>query len=144
MTKIKRKQYLVHKPFQLRYMALVVIPLIILLAALHYLIYYAVFNEMLVPEAIVKTLLPAMRRVNITLAVSLPIIFYLILRLALIYSNRIIGPLPRLEKELDRMIEGDYSLRLKTRQNDELKFFVNKINTLLEKMDRGRTAQGLE
>ncbi len=131
---IKRKRYLVDKPVQFRYIGIVVTPLILLLAALYYLIYYSVFREMLIPEAIVATLVPAMRKVNIVVVVGLPILLYLILRLALIYSNRIVGPIPRLEKELDKVIAGDYSIRLKTRDKDELSPFINKINLILDKV----------
>lgn len=136
MAEIKRQRYLVNKIFQLRYMGLVVIPLIILLTALYYLIYYSVFTEMLIPEAIAVTLLPAMKKVNLILLATVPIFLFLILRTALVYSNRIIGPVRRLERELDKVIEGDYSVRLKTRHKDELRAFVNKINMLLEKVDK--------
>lgn len=136
MVALKRRKYLVSKPMQFRYMSLVAIPLVLLLAGLYYLMYYSVFSHMLIPEAIVVTLLPAMRAVNIILAVSLPVVLFLLLRIALIYSNRIIGPIPRLEKELDKFIAGDYSVRIKARDNDELREFIGKINHLLEKVDQ--------
>lgn len=136
MREIKRRKFLVNRPVQLRYMGLVGVPLVVLMAALYYLIYYSVFNEMLIPEAITTTLLPAMKKVNITVVVIVPALLFLLLRAALIYSNRIIGPIPRLEKELDKAISGDYSVRLKTRDKDELGSFVNKINMLLEKVDK--------
>ena len=139
MEKIKRRKYLVNKVVQFRYMGLVVVPLIVLLAALYYLIYYSVFNQMLIPEAIVTTLLPAMKKVNMTVAVAGPIFLSLILRVALIYSNRLIGLIPRLEKELDRAIAGDFSVRIKARGKDELNVLVDKINTLLAKIDRAQT-----
>ncbi|HLD82748.1 MAG TPA: methyl-accepting chemotaxis protein [Candidatus Omnitrophota bacterium] len=134
MIKLKRRRFLVRKDMQFRYIGLVVIPLLAFLAGLYYLIYYCVFNEILIPEALSTTLLPAMKKVNIVLVFSLPVILFFIVRMALIYSNRIIGPIPRLEKKLDRIIAGDYSLRLETREKDELKGFINKINLLLEKI----------
>jgi signal transduction histidine kinase len=141
MEKTKRRKYLVRKITQFRYMGLVTIPLIVLLVGLYYLIYYAVFNQMLIPEAIVTTLIPAMKKVNVTVAVTGPILFSIILRTALVYSNRIIGPVPRLERELDKVIAGDYSVRIKARDKDELRTLINKINMLLEKIDsRGRVA----
>ena len=139
MKKIKRRKYLVNKVVQFRYMGLVAVPLVVLLAALYYLIYYSVFNQMLIPEAIVTTLLPAMKKVNITVAIAGPIFLFLILRAALIYSNRLIGPIPRLERELDRAIAGDFSVRIKTRGKDELNTLVDKINMLLAKIDKART-----
>lgn len=136
MFKSKRHKYLVRKVFQFRYMGLVVIPLLMLLCALYYLIYYAVFREMLIPEAVAVTLVPAMRKVDLVILVSFPVVLFLILRAALIYSNRIVGPLPRLERVLDKAISGDYSVRIEPRANDELKSCINKINLLLEKVDR--------
>ena len=119
-------------------MGLVAIPLVSLLAGLYCLMYYSVFSEMMIPEAIVATLLPAMKKVNIVLVLAIPVLLYLIIRIALIYSNRIVGPLPRLERELDKVIAGDYSIRVKARDKDELNGFVNKVNLLLEKIDKSR------
>jgi signal transduction histidine kinase len=91
---------------------------------------------MLIPEAVVVTLIPAMKKVDLMMTLSMPILLFLIIRMALIYSNRIIGPIPRLERELDKAIAGDYSVRIKTRDNDELRSFISKINLLLEKVDK--------
>lgn len=132
-----RRRYLVNKPFQYRYMGIAVVPLVFLLSGLYYLIYYSVFNEMLIPEAIATTLLPAMKRVNVVILVVIPIALFIVLKMALVYSNRIIGPLPRIEREIDRIISGDRSIRLKVRSKDELNAFVNKINMLLDKIEKG-------
>lgn len=138
MKQIRRRRYLVRKNVQFRYMWLVVVPLVVLLSALYYLIYYSVFNEILIPEALVNTLLPAMRKVNIVLVVAVPILLVFLIKIIFMQSNRTIGPIPRLEKELDKVIAGDYSVRIKTRKNDDLKCFVNKINILLERFDAER------
>jgi signal transduction histidine kinase len=135
MQKIKRHTYLVNKGVQMRYMGLAVIPLVILLTALYYLIYYSVFNEMLIPEAVATTLLPAMKKVNAVVLVFAPVALWLIVRATLVYSNRIIGPVPRLERQLEKAIAGDYSVRIKARTHDELAGLVDKINVLLEKID---------
>ncbi len=134
----KRRHYLVNKNMQFRYMAFVAVPLILLLSGLYYLIYYSVFTQMMIPEAVVTTLLPAMKHVNTVVAIFVPVALFVILRAALIYSNRIIGPVPRLERELDKIIAGDYSARIRTRDNDELRHFVEKINMLVEKIDATR------
>ncbi len=136
MKNIRKRRYLVKKDMQLRYMALVAIALIIALAGLYYLMYYAVLSQILIPEGVIAMLLPAMKKVNIVVAISLPVILFIILRVALIYSNRIIGPVPRIEREIDKVLAGDYSLRLKVRDKDELNHFVKKINMLLEEIEK--------
>ena len=140
MKKKRRSKYLVNKTVQFRYMRLVAIPLVLLLAGLYFFIYYSVFRQMLIPEAVATTLLPAMRKVNIGLLFTLPVVFVLILRAALIYSNRIVGPIPRLERELDKVIGGDYSVRIRVRNNDELRNLIAKINTLLEAFEKTQSA----
>ena len=144
MKGIKRRKYLINKPVQFRYMGLVIIPLIALLAGLYYLIYYSVFNEMLIPEAITATLIPAMKKVNMITVIAAPIILFFILRAALIYSNWIIGPLSRLEKALDKVLAGDSSVRIKVRDRDELNTLVKKINAVLEKIDQTRRTKEAE
>lgn len=134
----KRHRYLVNKAVQFRYMGLVAVPLVVLLVSLYYLMYYSMFSEMLIPEAITVTLLPAMRRVNMVVAIAGPVLLFLILRMTLIYSNRTVGPIPRLERELDKAIKGDFSVRIKARHNDDLSGLVSKINVLLEKIDGAR------
>ena len=144
MERIKRRKYLINKPVQFRYMGLVIIPLVALLAGLYYLIYYSVFNEMLIPEAIVATLIPAMKKVNMVTVIAAPILLFLILRAALIYSNWIIGPLPRLERALDKVLAGDSSVRIKVRDKDELKALVKKFNMVLEKIDQTQRTKEAE
>ncbi len=134
MFRHKRKHYLVDKKVQFKYVGLVAVPLVALMAALYYLIYYSVFAQILIPEALATTLLPAMKKVNFVLLIAVPLALYFIGRAALVYSNRIIGPIPRLGKEIDKALAGDYSVRFKTRDNDELKPFVDKMNALMERM----------
>lgn len=136
MKNMRRRKYFVNKSVQLRYMGFIAIPLVLLLAGLYYLIYYAVFNEMLIPEAVASTLLPAMKKVNIFLLLAGPVIFFIIFRRALIYSHRIYGPIPRIEKEIEKVLAGDYSVRIKARDNDDLKVFIDKINLLVEKIEK--------
>jgi len=136
MLKIRRRKYLVKQDTQFRYMGLVLIPLVLLLTCLYYLMYYAVFNHLLIPEAVISILLPAMKQVNTVLILCMPVLFFLLVYAGLIYSNRLIGPIPRLEREIDRIIAGDHSIRLKTRDKDDLKQFVGKINILLEKLSK--------
>ena len=139
MDRMKRRKYFTNKPVQLRYMGFVAIPLVVLLAALYYLIYYSVFMEMLIPEAVAATLLPAMKKVNLVLLVALPIILFILLRKALMKSHRIYGPLPRIERDIEKVLSGDYSIRIKARDDDDLREFIGKINLLVEKMENSNS-----
>ncbi|MBN3041266.1 MAG: hypothetical protein JW867_09050 [Candidatus Omnitrophica bacterium] len=136
MKKAKRRKFFVDKASQLAYMGLIAVPLVVLLVVLYYLIYYSVFNEMLIPEAIASTLLPAMKKVNLVVIAIFPITILLILRMSLIFSNRLVGPLGRIENDLDKIISGNSNLRLKIRDDDKLKTLVSKINSVVDKLDK--------
>jgi signal transduction histidine kinase len=138
MKRIRIRQYLVKKDTQFRYMALVAIPLVIALAGLYYLMYYSVLSQILLPEGVIAMLLPAMKKVNMFVAISLPLVLFIVLRLALVYSNRIVGPLPRITREIDKVLAGDHSQGLVVRDKDELSDFVKKINFLLEAIEKNR------
>lgn len=136
MAKRKRRRYFVNNTFQYRYIAVVIVPLIMLMAGLYYIMYYSMFSEMLIPEAVVATLLPAMKKVNLVLLATLPITLFLIIRAALVDSNRVVGPVSRLEGELDMIIAGDRSVRLKIRAKDDLKPVVDRMNRVLDTISK--------
>lgn len=50
----------------------------------------------------------------------------------LLFSNSIVGPLPRLRDALHRMAEGDYSTRLEFRPGDALEELAADVNRLAE------------
>lgn len=136
MAKRKRRRYFVNNTFQYRYIALVIVPLIILMAGLYYIMYYSMFTHMLIPEAVAATLLPAMKKVNFVLLATLPVTLFLIIRAALVDSNRVVGPVSRLERELDMILAGNRSVRLNIRANDDLKPIVDRMNRVLDTINK--------
>jgi len=136
MAKRKRRRYFVNNTFQYRYIAVVIVPLIILMAGLYYIMYYSMFTHMLIPEAVAATLLPAMKKVNFVLLATLPVTLFLIIRAALVDSNRVVGPVSRLERELDMILAGNRSVRLNIRANDDLKPIVDRMNRVLDTINK--------
>ena len=132
----RRRRYFVKKKLQFKYLLFVLlamlIPTIVCGAALYYLIWQTVANEVAVPEAIAAGLVPAMERVNVILLISLPLIFIIMLLFSIVISHRIAGPVYRLEKEMKEIAGGDYSRRIKLRSNDELQEIADGINSILE------------
>lgn len=62
-------------------------------------------------------------------------IIVLLITLAVLL-HRTLGPIPRLEKTLDKVIQGDYSLRLGIRKKDIIHSFVQKVNALIEALEK--------
>jgi methyl-accepting chemotaxis protein len=55
----------------------------------------------------------------------------------LLFSNSIVGPIPRLRAALGRMAAGDYSARLEFRPGDALEDLARDVNQLAETLQRG-------
>jgi len=50
--------------------------------------------------------------------------------------HRAIGPIPRMEKILERVVSGEYSLRIAIRKKDIILPFVYKLNQVLDLLEK--------
>jgi len=91
---------------------------------------------MVFPEAIASILLPAVGKVNLALLIGLPVIFILILAWGVLWSHRFAGPVYRLEKELDKVAKGNFSIRIKFRKKDELAEVALHMNKVLDHLEK--------
>ncbi|MFH1878350.1 MAG: hypothetical protein ABH883_06045 [Candidatus Omnitrophota bacterium] len=131
----RRKKYLINKPIQFQIAAMAIIPAFLATSFLYFIINYFISREIMIPEFIVRILLPTLKKVNITLIAITPIALFILFRTILYNSNKITGPLYRLEKDLEKIIEtNDFSLRVKFREKDHLHSLAVKTNKLLEKL----------
>lgn len=110
-----------------------IIPTAVVSAVLYYLIFNLLAWHIGIPEIIAYNLIPVLRKINLIILLSLPVIFLLIWLMAMELSHRISGPLFRLERELEERIAGKSQGHISLRPKDELKTLVDKINKLLNK-----------
>lgn len=54
----------------------------------------------------------------------------------LILSHRLAGPIYRLERDLEDIAKGNFSIRIKFRKKDELKSIAEGINRILDEMEK--------
>ena len=124
-------------PFQNKLLFLVfasaVIPSVIVTLCLYYLIFNTLAWQMVIPESIAYNLIPVLQRVNLILAIAIPISLLIIWFIALELSHRVAGPLYRLEKELDQRLSGTKHGDIRLREKDEFKSLAEKINKLISK-----------
>ena len=135
-----RKFFSVHNKLERHYLRLIVMSLILPTLIIGSCLYYVIFNIMAeqlgIPEIIACHLLPVVRKVNLILMISLPVVFFLLLYIGLILTRNLVGPIQRLERELEEIIAGDFSKRLRLRKKDRLKPLVDDINILLDKIEK--------
>ncbi|MBM3245635.1 MAG: hypothetical protein FJZ15_07605 [Candidatus Omnitrophica bacterium] len=108
-----------------------IIPTTIVALCVYYLIFNMMAWQLVIPESIAYNLVPVLRKVNIIIFVSIPIILALVWTAALIISHRIAGPIYRMEKELDERISGAKHGPIHLRKKDEFKALVEKFNKLI-------------
>ncbi len=131
-----RTQWMMKHPIQAKYLLIVVLAMLAPTIVIGFCFYNLVFNllalQMVFPEAIMANLVPVIERVNLWLAISLPPLALIVLWVSLTISHRFAGPIERLEKELDRVLAGDYGHKIETRKKDDLKGITTRINALLD------------
>ncbi len=137
MEQRKRKRLYIGTVAQKKLLNLIfasaIIPAGIAVFVLYYIIFSLLEQQMATPEAITYHLIPVLQTVNLIILIAIPITLLIVLYLALVLSNRIMGPLYRIEKELDARISGEASGPIKVREKDVLKPLAEKINKLLSK-----------
>ena len=133
-----RKIYLTKHALQYRYLSIIiasiVLPTVLVGGCLYYLIFTVMAKRIGIPEFIEATLVPVINQVNLIVAIGFPILFFGLVWWGLILSHKLAGPIERLEKELDQIIEEKHHKnKIHLRTGDDLKPIADKINKLLEK-----------
>jgi hypothetical protein len=76
-------------------------------------------------------------RINlIILQLSFTAVIFAFLIGMFLLLHRTLGALPRMEDILDRVIKGEYSLRINLRKDDIMKSFVEKLNQVLMLLEK--------
>jgi nitrate/nitrite-specific signal transduction histidine kinase len=113
-----------------------IIPTVFVGGCLYYLILVVMAEQIALPDVIARDLLPVIQQINFVLAVGLPVVFLVLLSWAVILSFRFVGPLERLEEDLQRIDEGDYSVRLQISHDHDLAPIAGVINDLVDQLDK--------
>ena len=131
----RRISWFLRHPAQTKYLLIVVLamlaPMLIVGFCLYSVVFHLIAREMVFPEAIRQNLIPVVDQVNRLLSVSLPAVALAILVAALAISNRFAGPIERMERELDLVLQGDRTRRIRLRKKDDLKGVADRINRIL-------------
>ncbi|MBL7155535.1 MAG: HAMP domain-containing protein [Candidatus Omnitrophica bacterium] len=134
----RRRQYIVRKEFQLKYVGLILAVMLLSVAITGYTIYYnswILLGDKLANVYPQGRLVHIFKTVNFRLAVSMVFVTILCTGIGIIASHKVAGPIYRMIKFIDSVAEGDYSKRLKLRKGDELTDVAGAINRLVNKLE---------
>ena len=135
-----RIRFITKNPLQTKYLVLILIsillPLFIVAGCLYYLLFQIMAEQLAIPEAIAYNLFPVVERINFLLLLGVPPMVILLFIWGVVLSHRLIGPLERLENDLRKISDGDYSTRLRIRKDDDLRPIADVINKIIDKLER--------
>ncbi|MBI5167067.1 MAG: hypothetical protein HY998_04930 [candidate division NC10 bacterium] len=133
----RRRNFLVRPSFQIKYAVYIVSFLFIYTFLLGFLIFYPLQQALQGSSSLEERVLIS-REVLILHKRLWPWFFAVILLVgvhSILTTHRIAGPLFRVETTLRRIIQGDFSQRIKLRRHDEFLEFEELINQLAERLE---------
>ena len=117
---IKRKKYLLRKSFQLKYVILGVFVLLFTIGIVQVNLYYQSM-KLLLQQPELTGISVTLQKINAVFIGWFVIGTILIVYGGLTISHRMVGPLKRLELNLVKVGQGDFTLQMQTRKKDEFK-----------------------
>jgi len=131
----RRRNYLINKDFQFRYMARIMFGIIAMALVIAFTVYYTTWAKIMdefyhVPQ-IASQFAPLFSSVNRTLIVILLIFLIISAILSIFVSHTIAGPMYRFEKTFQAIMNGDLTLRIGLRKGDEFKHLAETINEMV-------------
>jgi methyl-accepting chemotaxis protein len=138
ITAFRRKKFLIKKGFQLRYIGLTFLLVIVASGISGYTVFatgWTLLGEKLANVYPQGRLLFILKAVNFTLLRNIMLVSPLIFLLGLLSSHKIAGPVYRIEKSVGEISEGNLALKIKLRPGDELVDLADAINIMTENLN---------
>ncbi|MBN1794280.1 MAG: methyl-accepting chemotaxis protein [Candidatus Omnitrophica bacterium] len=137
-----RKRRLTKTRTQFQFLKLVLLgillPTALLMACFYLFLSLLITNGILVHDFDYTTLGPQLLGILLVLFLGYVIISAGLITWTLIVSNRLCGPLHRLENELTKFVDGDQNVTVRFRESDDLDRLAHLVNTLIAR------ARGIE
>lgn len=133
----KRKQYLVDRTYQLRFvtrifMAVLMVATVSSLLSTGLLWYNMYRTDLESQVPLISSFIAVAVTLLIELLLAIPIVFFLGIR----QSHRIVGPMNRIKRILEAVGNGDFSQRITLRQGDALEDLAKSINQMSEQLQQ--------
>ncbi|MBN1354559.1 MAG: methyl-accepting chemotaxis protein [Candidatus Omnitrophica bacterium] len=135
-----RVKFITKNPLQRKYLVLILssimIPLFLAGGCFYYIMFQIMAEQLAIPESIAYNLIPVFHKINFLLIIGLTPTVVLLFILGVFLTHRLIGPLERLEDDLKKISQGDYTIRLKIRKDDDLRSIADVINKIIDMLEK--------
>jgi methyl-accepting chemotaxis protein len=135
VSRYKRRQYLIKKGLQIRYMGVILSALLLVSAVVAWEVYFTVWREISNPTVPPEKLIDLFVKGNQVLAGKVVLAIILICIVSIFVSHKIAGPVYRLEESAKTIAAGDLSLRIRLRAGDELHDLAVAFNAMTESLE---------
>ncbi len=112
-----------------------VLPTVFVGGCLYYLIMTVMAERIAFPDIIARDLGPVIQTINFLLLVGLPVVFAVLITWAAVLSYRFVAPLERLEEDIEKIDNGDYTVRIQIAKDHDLFPIADVINDLVYKLE---------
>jgi len=135
---MKRLILYTRNPIQTKYLVVVfmsmLLPMVTMFACMVLLMRWFIADYGLMPSEVHQHLILVYDQIKYMWAFSLTISFVVMLLWSLYVSHRLVGPITRLERELDAVLGGDMNVDIHVRPKDDLKGIADRINQLVRRL----------
>ena len=133
----RRKQYLVDRAYQLRFVTRVFVVVLIVAVVSSListsLLWTNMYRADLEQQAtLIAALIAVATTLLVELLISIPLVYFLGIR----QSHRVVGPVNRIKRVLEAIGAGDFSQRIVLRRGDALEGLAKSINEMADSLQR--------
>jgi len=142
----RRRNYLINKEFQFRYMARIIFGMIVMALILSFTVYYTtwarIMDEFYTIPKIAAQYATLFAAVTNTMILILVLFLLLAAVLSVFASHTIAGPIYRFEKTLQAIARGDLTMWVGLRKNDEFKHMADTLNQMMAELRTNLASDG--
>ena len=132
----KRRQYLVDRTYQLRFVTRLFLLLLSIAAITSLASSGLLWKNMYSLDSNPALLTSALIAVSVTILIELLIAVPIVIFFGIRYTHRVVGPMKRLKQMLEAIGNGDFSQRITLRPGDVLQDLAKAINAMAERLQR--------
>lgn len=132
--KYKRRIVIIKRALQFKYIAVVLIAMILVAFTVGWDVYYTVGRAIMELEA--PGLYPIMVKINNLMLGKLAVLLVIVFIIAIFVSHKFAGPIFKFERSCDTIAKGDLTYRVHLRSGDELIELQDKFNGMVSKIQK--------